>query len=322
LDHLAERILSGDVRACARLMRLLDDEHPLGVAELSKLYPRTGQGYIIGITGSPGTGKSTLTSQLIGKFRELGKKVGVIAIDPTSPFSGGAILGDRIRMQEHEGDPGVFIRSVATRGNLGGLSRSTRRLITVLDAMGYEIILVETVGVGQDEVDIVGTAHTSIVVLVPGMGDEIQAIKAGILEIADIFVINKADREGADRTEKELRMLLELEGAGKRGGFRPPIVRTVAIQGKGLEDLMSAIEAHRRWLEERGGMKEKTQRFRQDLFWEIMEGRFEKEVEGILAYPPWDQMYQQMKEGVLSPYELSDRLIEFLFGPVSSRLQS
>jgi LAO/AO transport system kinase len=302
-------------------MRLLDDDHPLGVAELNELYPHTGRGYIIGITGSPGTGKSTLTSQLIRRFREQNQKVGVIAIDPTSPFSGGAILGDRIRMHEHEGDPYVFIRSVATRGNLGGLSRSTRKLITVLDAMGYEIILVETVGVGQDEVDIVGTAHTSIVVLVPGMGDEVQAIKAGILEIADIFVINKADREGADRTERELRMMLELEGAEKRRGFRPPIVRTVAVQGRGLEDLVGAIEVHKKWLEEHGGLKEKMERFREQAFWEVMGDRMEGELRRILVHPPWDHLYRELKEGTISPYELSDRLVGHLFPPVSSRLQ-
>jgi len=207
---LAERIVGGDVRAAARLMRDLDDRYSEAEETLRALFPMTGRAWVIGITGSPGAGKSTLTDQLIGHHRRAGRTVGVIAVDPTSPFSGGAILGDRIRMQDHATDPGVFIRSLGTRGNLGGLSRSTSDLVKVLDAMGKEVILVETVGVGQDEVEIASLAHTVVVVAVPGMGDDVQAIKAGVLEIADVFCVNKADREGADRTIRDLQGMLEV----------------------------------------------------------------------------------------------------------------
>lgn len=241
-------MLRGEVRAAARLMRWLDDGQPDGITALKLLAPHTGRAWVIGLTGSPGAGKSTLTDALIAAYRAQGKKVGVLAVDPTSPFSGGAILGDRIRMQRHETDPGVFIRSLATRGSLGGLSHSTRHCIQVLDAFGCEIILVETVGVGQDEVDIVQAADTSVVVTVPGMGDDIQAIKAGILEIADLFVINKSDRDGADRTEKELRIMLELV-PHPADTWRPTITRTVAVQGTGIAETVQAIAEHRAWVE-------------------------------------------------------------------------
>jgi GTPase len=207
---LAERVLSGDVRAAARLMRDLDDRLPEAEATLRALFPRTGRAYVVGLTGAPGAGKSTLTDRLIASYRAAGKTVGVVAIDPTSPFSGGAILGDRIRMQDHALDPGVFIRSLATRGHLGGLSRSTSDVVQVLDAMGKDVVIVETVGVGQDEIEVATFAHTVVVVAVPGLGDDVQAIKAGVLEIADVFAVNKADREGADRTVRDLQMMLEL----------------------------------------------------------------------------------------------------------------
>ena len=207
---LAERVLSGDVRAAARLMRDLDDRLPQAEEALRSLFPRTGRAYVVGLTGAPGAGKSSLTDRLIALYRKQGKSVGVVAIDPTSPFSGGAILGDRIRMQDHALDPGVFIRSLATRGHLGGLSRSTSDVVQVLDAMGKDVIIVETVGVGQDEIEVASFAHTVVVVSVPGLGDDVQAIKAGVLEIADVFAVNKADREGADRTVRDLQMMLEL----------------------------------------------------------------------------------------------------------------
>src|SRR5919201_207666 len=212
-DSLADRVLAGDIRAASRLMRGIEDGDPSATRVLQALFPSTGRAWVVGITGSPGSGKSTLTDKLIAHYRAAGKRVGVIAVDPSSPFTGGAILGDRIRMQEHATDPGVFIRSLATRGNLGGLSRATGDCIRVMDAMGREVILVETVGVGQDEIDIAQTAHTTVVVVVPGMGDDIQAIKAGILEVADIFVVNKADLDGADRAVRELRAMLELRHA-------------------------------------------------------------------------------------------------------------
>ncbi len=274
---LAERILAGDVRAAARLMRDLDDRFEEAEATLRALFPRTGRALVVGITGSPGAGKSTLTDQLIGHYRRAGRTVGVVAVDPTSPFSGGAILGDRIRMQDHATDPGVFIRSLGTRGHLGGLSRSTSELVQVLDAMGKEVILVETVGVGQDEIEIASLAHTVVVVAVPGMGDDVQAIKAGVLEIADVFCVNKADREGADRTIRDLQGMLEVRriiqapppehdahhqpvatpaapAAANQPdpGWEPPIVRTVAVTGEGIADLVEAIQRHGAWLEASG----------------------------------------------------------------------
>jgi len=242
MASLAERALAGDLRAAGQLMRDLDDRTPAALEELKTLYPLTGRAFVVGVTGHPGCGKSTIVDGLIERYRKRGLLVGVVAVDPTSPFSGGAILGDRIRMQRHATDDGVFIRSLATRGHLGGLSRSTSDLVAVLDAMGYAIVLVETVGVGQDEVDIVAAAHTSVVVTVPGLGDEVQAIKAGILEIADVLVVNKADREGADRTVRDLRTMLELRGTGA------PVVevlKTVATRGDGLDELCAAIEQQR-----------------------------------------------------------------------------
>jgi len=236
---LAQRLVDGDVRALARVCRLVDDAVGDYRQILKDLFPHSGHAWTIGITGTPGAGKSTLTDKLIANFRESGDRVAVICIDPTSPFSGGAILGDRIRMQRHHSDRGVFIRSVATRGTLGGLSRSAPDMIRAVDAWRPGVILVETVGVGQDEVDIVRTADAVAVVLVPGMGDDIQAIKAGILEIADLFVINKADREGADRLHADLESMLSLAPEAERP--RPSIHRTVALTNQGVGELLQAI---------------------------------------------------------------------------------
>ncbi|HEX8137391.1 MAG TPA: methylmalonyl Co-A mutase-associated GTPase MeaB [Pyrinomonadaceae bacterium] len=239
---LSERVLAGDVRAVARAISKVEDGAEDAAELMKAVFPRTGRGVIAGITGSPGAGKSSLVDKLALLYREREERVGIICVDPSSPFSGGAILGDRIRMQTLGLDRGVFIRSMATRGNLGGLARATVDAVAILDAAGYERVIVETVGVGQDEVEIVKTADVSVVVLVPGMGDDIQAIKAGIMEIGDIFVINKADREGVLRTEKELEALLSL--AARPDSWYPPIVKTVATENKGIDDLAAAIESY------------------------------------------------------------------------------
>jgi LAO/AO transport system kinase len=239
---IVDRIISRDLRAIARAISKIENDAPDASEILKALFAHTGKGVTIGITGAPGAGKSSLVDKLAIHYRAQQKTVGVIAVDPSSPFSGGAILGDRIRMQTLANDPGVYIRSMATRGNLGGLARATVDAVAVLDAAGYDRTLVETVGVGQDEVDIVKTADVSVVVLVPGMGDDIQAIKAGIMEIADIFVINKAERDGVERTERELIALLEM--SERSDGWHPPIVRTVATQNKGIEQFAEAIETY------------------------------------------------------------------------------
>lgn len=246
----ARHILAGDVRAAARLMRAIDDGLPGADEVLACLHPHTGRAWVLGITGSPGVGKSTLTDTLIASFRERGMTVGVVAVDPTSPFSGGAILGDRIRMQRHACDDGVFIRSLATRGQFGGLTASTRGVAAVMDAMGKDVVLVETVGVGQDEVDIVRLADTTLIVVVPGLGDDIQAIKAGVLEAGDVFVVNKMDREGASRTAGELDAMLSLGGRGgeRDGGWHPPVALTCASDGRGIPELVAALMSHREHL--------------------------------------------------------------------------
>ncbi|HUH02788.1 MAG TPA: methylmalonyl Co-A mutase-associated GTPase MeaB [Kofleriaceae bacterium] len=244
------KVAAGDIRLASRLMRDIDDRIPAAIEELKQLHTHTGKAYVVGITGNPGAGKSTVVDALISRYRDRGMTVGVVAVDPTSPFSGGAILGDRIRMQRHALDDGVFIRSLATRGQLGGLSRSTFDIVAVLDAMGYDRILVETVGVGQDEIEVMRSAYTSVVVTVPGLGDDIQAIKAGILEIADVLCVNKSDREGADRTVRDLLHMLELRpGEDHLASREVEIIQTIATrglaEGSGIGELDAAIERHR-----------------------------------------------------------------------------
>ncbi len=260
MSKRSDAVLKGDIVAGSQLMRSLDDRREAAIDDLKTLYKHTGKGYVVGITGNPGAGKSTVVDAVVAVYRKRGFKVGVVAVDPTSPFTGGAILGDRIRMQKHALDDGVFIRSLATRGQLGGLSRSTFDVVSVLDAMGYDRILVETVGVGQDEVDVMKAAATSVVITVPGLGDDIQAIKAGILEIADVLVVNKSDREGADRAVRDLFHMLDLRAPG--GHKEVEILKTIAAwgtrEGSGMEELVDSIESHKEQSETTTRGKQRT----------------------------------------------------------------
>ncbi len=266
MDDIYSRLLAGDQRAVARLISMVENGDPAAAEPLKRLHEHTGRAHIVGITGAPGSGKSTLVSSLTKAFRGRGLSVGIIAVDPTSPFSGGAILGDRIRMQDLATDPDVFIRSMGTRGALGGISVATNDAVNILDAFGKDMVMVETVGAGQVEVDIVKLAHTSVVVTMPGGGDEIQAMKAGIMEIGDIFVVNKADRAEAGRTYAEITMMLEMSDRG--GGRVPPVIRTVATTGDGVEEVAQAILDHRRYLEEAGLLAQKA---RERIVTEVLE---------------------------------------------------
>ena len=313
MTDTAKRVLSGDIRAAARLISDIDNGAP-GVREvLKELYPHTGKAYVIGVTGAPGVGKSTLVDRIIEDLRRREKKVGVIAIDPTSPFSGGAILGDRIRMQRHSSDKDVFIRSLATRGHFGGLTLSTRGAIDVMDAMGKDYIIVETVGVGQDEVDIVKKAHTTAIVVIPGMGDDIQAIKAGILEAGDIFIINKSDRDGADKTLSDLRTMLEM-GMKRHGQdeWRPPVLKTIAPENSGIDRVVDEIERHRRHiLEKRGdidlrktesGAREELMDIIKSRIMEAVFNRFEQDID-------FENAVRSVMSGEKDPYTVSDEII-------------
>jgi LAO/AO transport system kinase len=311
--NLAKRILEGDIRAASRLMRDIDDQIPSALEALKELYPKTGTAYIIGVTGSPGSGKSTIVDKIVESFRKEGKTVGVVAVDPTSPFTGGAILGDRIRMQRHSTDEGVFIRSLATRGCLGGLSRSTQDIVNVMDAMGKDIILVETVGVGQDEVEIVNTAHTSIVVLVPGMGDDIQAIKAGIIEIGDLFVINKSERDGADKLERDLRMVLEM-GKRREKDWNPLIFKTEAILGKGISELVQGIYRHKQALEQTEALKEKKRERAKATFLGILESEVMTHLlQKIEREGNWDNLVEDLANRQIDPYTIVEKVMEESF---------
>ena len=304
---LSDRVVAGDPRAVARAISLIEDEAPQGQELVRRIFPGTGKAYLIGVTGSPGAGKSTLVDRLIAELRRRGRSVGVIAVDPTSPYSGGAILGDRVRMQAHAGDTGVFIRSMATRGNLGGLARATAEAALVLDASGKDIVLIETVGVGQDEVDIVRTADVSIVTLVPGAGDEVQALKAGIMEIADIFVVNKADREGADRTVASIEAMLSLESY-EAGRWRPPIVKTEATTGKGVPELVEQIERFRAHTAATLGERRRARaEFRVR---ELMAHRFVQHVNDKVLVPgEFDAMLDRIANRETDPYTVVDTIV-------------
>jgi LAO/AO transport system kinase len=303
---LAPRVLAGDLQAAARLMRALDDGLPGAVEALSAIYPRTGQAFVLGITGTPGSGKSTIVDALVAQLREDGKKVGVVAVDPSSPFSGGAVLGDRIRMQRHALDPGVFIRSLATRGHLGGLSRSTGDAIAVLDAAGFEVVIVETVGVGQDEVDVVRVADTTVVVSVPGLGDDVQALKHGILEIADVLVVNKADREGADRTARDLRNMLGLRTNGPQD---LDIVLTVATRGEGITELLEAILRHRERQQQSGGFVERRRSQAEAQLRAIIAERMRRRTEAELArLGGISRLAEEVASRHRDPYSVADEI--------------
>jgi LAO/AO transport system kinase len=313
MTDVAEKIVKGDVRAVARLIRDIDDGMP-GVRQvLKELYPSTGNAYILGITGAPGVGKSTLVDQIISHLRKRDKTVGVLAVDPTSPFSGGAILGDRVRMQRHSMDEGVFIRSLATRGHFGGLTQSTRSAIDVLDAMGKDYIIVETVGVGQDEVDVVKSAHTTIITVIPGMGDDIQAIKAGILEVGDIFLINKADREGTDKTFSDLRLMIDMDHKKyEEGGWKPPILKAQAVFDIGVKELLEEIDKHREYLTEHCGgwqVRAREDKVRQELGDMVKNRLIEEVLNKITGTGEFDRAVESIVEGKTDPYTACDNLV-------------
>jgi LAO/AO transport system kinase len=306
---LVEQAREGRPRAVARLISLVEGASPQLREVMAALAPLTGGAYVVGLTGSPGVGKSTSTSALVTAYRRAGRRVGVLAVDPSSPFSGGALLGDRVRMSEHASDPGVYIRSMATRGHLGGLAWAAPQAIRVLDAAGCDVVLVETVGVGQSEVEIAAQADTSVVLLAPGMGDGIQAAKAGILEIGDVYVVNKADRDGADATARELNHMLGLGESRAPGAWRPPIVKTVAARSEGTDELLAALDKHRAWMDEHGVLAERRR------------ARAAKEIETIaltnlrarIAAPAsatsLTTLADQVTQGTLDPYTAADTLL-------------
>ncbi|HEY8847688.1 MAG TPA: methylmalonyl Co-A mutase-associated GTPase MeaB [Thermoanaerobaculia bacterium] len=298
----------GQFRALARAVSLVEREHPDAARLLADIYPATGQARIVGITGSPGSGKSTLVAALAKHYRKQGKRVGIIAVDPTSPFSGGAILGDRIRMADLYTDRGVFIRSMATRGFLGGLARATNDVVDLLDASGFEMVLVETVGVGQDEVEVIRTVQTNVVVLVPGMGDDIQAIKAGIMEIGDIFVVNKADRPGAEKTVTEVTMMMSL--VEEHGEWIPPIVKTTASRAEGIEDLDAAIRRHYDYLASSGELDRRNRaRVRIRIETLLKEKFMDRLIGGTLAPRDYEQLLEDVLRKRNNPHDAAEDVL-------------
>ena len=309
---LVEQAREGRPRAVARLISLVEGAAPQLREVMAALAPLTGGAYVVGLTGSPGVGKSTSTSALVTAFRRAGRRVGVLAVDPSSPFSGGALLGDRVRMSEHASDPGVYIRSMATRGHLGGLARAAPQAIRVLDAAGCDVILVETVGVGQSEVEIAAQADTCVVLLAPGMGDGIQAAKAGILEIGDVYVVNKADRDGADATARELNHMLGLGEARAAGDWRPPIVRTVAARSEGVDDLVEALEKHRAWMDERGVLAERRLARAAGEIETIALTALRERIGGLRGDQRLAALAAKVTAGTLDPYAAADDLVSGL----------
>ncbi|WP_436788618.1 methylmalonyl Co-A mutase-associated GTPase MeaB [Yinghuangia sp. YIM S10712] len=306
---LVEQARAGQARAVARLISLVEDASPALREVMAALAPYTGRAYVVGLTGPPGVGKSTSTSALVSAYRKLGRRVGVLAVDPSSPFSGGALLGDRIRMQDHATDPNVFIRSMASRGHLGGLAWATPQALRVLDAAGCEVILVETVGVGQSEVEVASAADTTVVLMAPGMGDGIQAAKAGILEIGDVYVVNKADRDGARTTARELNHMLSLGPSRGPEEWRPPIVKTVASRGEGLDEVVEALEKHRAWMAGNGTLeRRRRQRVRGEVE-AIALAALRERMGGVAAGRTSDALADRVLAGTLDPYAAADELI-------------
>ena len=311
-DDLVARAREGEARAIGRLITQVEDGSPVLREVMAALAPYAGGArggaHVVGLTGSPGVGKSTSTSALVAELRRRDKRVGVLAVDPSSPFSGGALLGDRIRMSEHATDPGVFIRSMAARGHLGGVSRATPQAMRVLDAAGCDVILVETVGVGQSEVEIARLADTTIVLVAPGMGDGIQAFKAGILEIGDVFVINKADRDGADQVRRDLRSMISL-AERPEGAWRPPVIKTVATEGQGAAEVVDAIDEHRTWAEESGELERRRVRRARDEVEAIALTALRERWGSVDAGNRLDELATAVVAGESDPYAAADRLL-------------
>lgn len=308
VPDLVARAREGDARAVARLISLVEDGSPLLREVMAGLAPHAGHAQVVGITGSPGVGKSTSTNALVGELRRAGKRVGVLAVDPSSPFSGGALLGDRVRMQDHATDRDVYIRSMASRGHLGGLAWTTPQALRVLDAAGCDVILVETVGVGQSEVEIAGLADTTLVLLAPGMGDGIQAAKAGILEIGDLYVVNKADRDGADQVKRDLRSMLALADRPE-GAWRPPIVSTVAARGEGLDTVVEEIGRHHAWLEESGELERRRTRRARDEIEAIAVTALRERWGDVHGRSELDELAAAVVAGDSNPYTAADVLV-------------
>jgi len=309
-DQLAERLVAGDRLALARLISAVEAGRPDARLTLRCLFSRTGRAHVVGITGPPGSGKSTLTTQLALAYRERGSTVGIVAVDPTSPYSGGAILGDRVRMMELHSDPGVFMRSMATRGVMGGLARSTLDVVLLLDAFGKEVIMVETVGVGQDEVEIARAADSTVVVGVPNLGDDIQAIKAGILEIADVLVVNKADLSGADRLVADLRTMLQLGSATPAGSWTPPIVQTVATEGSGVAELVNRLLEHRAYLDASGTWRTRRAESARRQVRAIVEDRVQRRFETVTTGDVWQSRFASIAAREQDPYSVAEEVLE------------
>ncbi len=305
---LVDRLLAGDRRALARMVTLIENRAPEARSMLARLHAHGGHAHVVGFTGSPGAGKSTLVTQLARELRRRGQRVGVIAVDPSSPFTGGAILGDRIRMQELAGDPNVFIRSMASRGSVGGLAAATRDATRALDAAGFDTIIIETVGAGQAEVEIVRAAQSVVVVVVPGMGDDIQAIKAGILEIADVFVVNKADRPGADQAAAELRMLLSLDEHRSERAWRVPIIKTVGMTGEGAPELADKLAAHLASLRETGQLAARDGRQAQSEMLALLHQALIERISATIGDEEWRRLVRQVVERESDPYTTADEL--------------